>query len=136
MSTPKNMSVSKQRTARPGAFRRRDATGHLEPKYAADLHAKSGKDAKGNDPAFIGGRARSTDELAESLGEEFVESATSAESTAERSPNDDIVTEESGGPFVVTNAKIEFAKGTDASNPEDSTREPFPKSSSVWAGFR
>jgi hypothetical protein len=136
MSTAKKLGASKQRTLTPGEIRRRDATGHLEPTYAADLHAKSGKDAKGNDPAFIGAGARSRDELAESLGEEFVESATSAESTAERSPNDDIFTEESGGPFVTTNAKIEFAKGTDASNPEDATREPFPKSSAVLAGFR
>ena len=43
---------------------------------------------------------------------------------------DQIVAEESGGPFIETTGAIEFARGTDASNPRDATREPFPKTSS------
>ena len=38
-----------------------------------------------------------------------------------------VVDEETGGPFVETSGAIEFAEGTDASNPEDAKREPFPK---------
>jgi len=105
---------------------RRDATGHLDPKYAADLRAKSlesgGKD---DDRAFIGGK-RSHDSLAENLGEEFVSSATSGEEAGEDALNA-VTTEESGGPFVVTTAGEEMADGVDASNPDDATREPFPK---------
>ena len=37
-----------------------------------------------------------------------------------------IVPEESGGPFVETSAGTEFAGGTDESNIEEATREPFP----------
>jgi hypothetical protein len=36
------------------------------------------------------------------------------------------VPEEDGGPFVVTRDEDELAGGTDESNPEDATREPFP----------
>jgi hypothetical protein len=35
--------------------------------------------------------------------------------------------EEVGGPFVESSSKQEFAEGSDASNPADATREPFPK---------
>ena len=37
-----------------------------------------------------------------------------------------VVPEESGGPFVETSAGTEFAGGTDESNIEEATREPFP----------
>jgi len=123
MTTPK-----KPGPAKPPEMKRRDATGHLDPKYAAELRAKSGKDDMGNDRAFLNGAARSKDSLAESLGEEFVASATSGESEAERAPNEEFVSEEVGGPFVITTGKKEFAKGTDPSNPKGATREPFPKS--------
>ncbi|HET6280474.1 MAG TPA: hypothetical protein VFH73_05895, partial [Polyangia bacterium] len=68
--------------------------------------------------AFIpdpdGGHARTSDTLAETLAEDFVQSATSGEAT-----NDDVfdsvVPEDSGGPFVETSSAQEFARGTDAS---------------------
>ena len=106
---------------------RRDATGHLDPKYAAELHALSreGEDHS-TDRAFVEG-TRSADGLAEELAEEFVESATSGEEEGEESLNED-VPEDTGGPFVQTTGGTEFADGTDASNPEEATREPFPKS--------
>ena len=106
---------------------RRDATGHLDPKYAADLRAKSKEGAsKDDDRAFLGGKQRAHDSLAENLGEEFVKSATSGEESGEDDLNA-VTTEESGGPFIVTSAGEEMADGTDASNPGDATREPFPK---------
>jgi hypothetical protein len=107
---------------------RRDATGHLDPKYAADLRKRSLESAeRGEDVAFLG-RAKSSDSLVEALGEEFLESATSGEDATLEALNQD-VPEEEGGPFVVTRGKDEFARGRDPSNPRGSTREPFPKAS-------
>jgi hypothetical protein len=65
------------------------------------------------------------DDLAEELGEEFVESATSGEQAAE-DIRDAELPEESGGPFVETTAKTEFAYDTDASNPKTAKRAAFP----------
>jgi len=38
-----------------------------------------------------------------------------------------VVDEELGGPFVQSSEKDEFGDEPDASNPNDATREPFPK---------
>jgi hypothetical protein len=103
--------------------RRRDGSGHLDPHYAADLRRQSGRpEAEG--VGFVGG-AHSNDDLAEALGEQFVEAATTGEDAAEEMLDQE-VTEERGGPFVRSNAGIEFADGTDGSNPKGSKREPFP----------
>jgi len=75
------------------------------------------------------GKSRTRDDFAEELGEDFVGSATSGEEQA-LEVRDSIIDEESGGPFVTTPAKREFAEGVDASNPEDAFREPFPSSQS------
>jgi hypothetical protein len=72
-----------------------------------------------------GGPARTSDELAESMAEEFLQAATSGEDTAE-DVLDQVVAEELGGPFVETSALEEFAGGTDESNPPDAEREPLP----------
>ncbi len=69
-------------------------------------------------------RGAADDDLAEELGEEFVESATSGEQAADM--RDEEVPEESGGPFVETSGRSEFAYGTDASNPKDAECAPFP----------
>jgi hypothetical protein len=108
---------------------RRDATGHLDPKYAADLRKRSleSSSERGEEVAFLE-RAKSSDPLVETLGEEFLESATSGEDATLEALNRD-VPEEEGGPFVVTRGKDEFARGRDPSNPRGSTREPFPKAS-------
>jgi hypothetical protein len=127
MTTPKKPGTSNHGALKPEEIKRRDATGHLDPKYAADLRAKSGKDERGNDRAFLNGHARSNDPLAESLGEQFVSSATTGESEAERAPSEDFVSEDVGGPFVITSGQKEFGKGIDRSNPKGATREPFPK---------
>ena len=62
--------------------------------------------------------------LSEMLGESFIEAATSGEATV----YDQVLIEESGGPFIETEGDVEFADGTDESNPPRATREPFPKS--------
>jgi hypothetical protein len=70
-------------------------------------------------------RGAADDDLAEELGEEFVQGATSGEQAAQ-DIRDEEVPEESGGPFVETSGRSEFAYGTDASNPKDAERAPFP----------
>jgi hypothetical protein len=67
------------------------------------------------------------DDLAEELGEEYVESATSGEQSAE-AVRDAEMPEETGGPFVETSATTEFGYDTDASNPKGAKRAPFPTS--------
>jgi hypothetical protein len=80
-----------------------------------------------------GGAAHSDDDLAESLAEEFVSAATSAEEASE-DVRDEILTEELGGPFLEVPASDEFDRAPDASNPEDADREPFPRA--VRAPYR
>jgi hypothetical protein len=106
--------------------RRRDALGHLDPKYAADLRRQSGPRGRedGEEGAFLE-HPRSTDDLAESFGEQFVEAVTSGEDGGE-DVLDQEVAEERGGPFVESTGGAEFADGTDASNPKGAKREPFP----------
>src|SRR5580658_492127 len=104
-------------------LRRRDGAGHLDPKYAADLRRQSGRpDSEG--VGFLAS-SRSTDDLAEALGEQFIEGATTGEGAAEEQLDQE-VPEERGGPFVRSNAGTEFAEGVDRSNPKGAKREPFP----------
>jgi hypothetical protein len=133
-STRPGASAAKKRTASAPAavakvtpIHRRDGTGHLDPQYAAMLREKSleGR-VRDGDEAFIGRSGRSTDNLAEALGETWVETATSGEDDQENAFNQS-VPEDEGGPFVTTTAGQEFAEGIDASNPKRSKREPFPK---------
>jgi hypothetical protein len=120
------VAVPKANAKSNGAIARRDATGHLNPEYAADLRARIHQSAEdvGNQPAFLR-NARSHDPLAEELGEEAVLTMTSGEDQSNRL-QDMEVEEESGGPFVTTSGREEFARGTDDSNPADAFREPFP----------
>ena len=127
-------SVAPQKTKKPSqrprptanGVHRRDRAGHLDPKYAADLRKKS---AEGKEPedkgAFLSG-ARSPDDLAEGLGEDTVGTMTSGEDEGAES-RDQFADEEIGGPFVESSGKNEFADDSDESNPDDATREPFPK---------
>jgi hypothetical protein len=113
----------------PKPVTRRDATGHLDPKYERDLleESRENQEDHGSTSAFIR-RPRTGDELGEELGEAFVQSATSGED-AEMDRQDRVTSEEQGGPFVRSSAAEEFASGTDASNVAGATREPFPKTS-------
>ena len=113
--------------AKTAPIHRRDGAGHLDASYAATLREKSREgQVRDRDDAFIGRAGRSKDDLAEVMGETWVETATSGEDE-----NEDVfnqrVPEDEGGPFVTTTAGQEFAEGTDASNPKRSKREPFPK---------
>jgi hypothetical protein len=106
---------------------RRDATGHLDPEYQRKLLEESGKDTDADGKAFLIG-SHSTDELAEELGESFIQAATSGED-AEGDRHERVVAEEAGGPFVPSSAGQEFAGGTDESNIAEATREPLPRTS-------
>ncbi len=72
------------------------------------------------------GPAHSDDDLAETLAEEFIVAATSAEEPGE-DVRDEVVPEELGGPFVEVPASEEFDRAPDPSNPPDAEREPFPR---------
>jgi hypothetical protein len=109
----------------PAPAPRRDATGHLNPKYAADLRARSKESTPPPDADSFVKKSKSSDPLAEELGEGFVRTAVSGEDTLEEA-SDEVTTEESGGPFLDSPAQTEFAQGTDASNPKDAEKEPFP----------
>ncbi len=106
---------------------RRDATGHLDPHYAAELLANSKALAEPKEGVAFFSSAIRRDPLAEELGEAFLRTATGGEDDEDLG---EIVPEESGGPFIETTGAIEFAHDTDASNPRGATREPFPRTSS------
>ena len=73
-----------------------------------------------------GNRSATDVELAEELAEDFVAGATGSDDPAS-SLREAPQIEEVGGPFLEEETgDEELAKGTDASNPEDATREPFP----------
>lgn len=121
------MSSKSTQSTPPEAHKvqRRDANGHIDPQYAKELLAKSGHSTNtAGEEAFLHGSKGHT-ELAEELGENFVASATAGEDvTADQ--DDELSEAERGGPYVITTEQQEFAAGTDASNPKDATREPFP----------
>ncbi len=104
----------------------RDGAGHLSASVAADLLARSKDEGAppADERAYLRG-AHSEDPMAERLGESFVEAATSGEDASDGALAE-IDVEESGGPFVETTSETEVADDTDASNPTEATREPFP----------
>ena len=106
---------------------RRDATGHLDPEYQRKLLEQTGYADDGDAKAFIDG-SQADEELAEELGETFVQAATTGED-AEGDRHERVVEEEAGGPFVPSSAGQEFAGGTDESNIAEATREPLPRTS-------
>jgi hypothetical protein len=126
---PKRAATARKSSSKgkqpPSAPPRRDATGHLAAGYAADLRARSKESAPSAEASSFLSGSKSSDPLAEELGEEFVKTAVSGEDTAEEA-TDEVLLEESGGPFVETSAQTEFASGTDASNPKGAKKEPFP----------
>ncbi|MGC4089066.1 MAG: hypothetical protein QM756_14515 [Polyangiaceae bacterium] len=112
---------------RKASLKRRDATGHLDPTYQRDLLQKARAGREVEQRAFVEG-PMAPDDLAEELGEAFIESATTGEGS-ESERREQSTPEETGGPFVTTSAAEEFASGTDESNIAEATREPFPKTS-------
>jgi hypothetical protein len=106
---------------------RRDARPPVDPEH---LRRSDGADAFIGDPDE--GPSRSDDDLAEALGEQFVQSATSAGDVTDEAL-EQVVSEEIGGPFIESSPEEEFADGTDASNPPDATAEPLPRAVSGLA---
>jgi hypothetical protein len=77
-------------------------------------------------PDPTSGHRSATDvDLAEELAEDFVTGATSNDDAASND-REAVQVEEIGGPFLEEDAADEMALGTDASNPKDAAREPFP----------
>lgn len=124
-----------QQKARPPAkkagkpVRRQQSDGRLDPQYAANLLAKSGGNPNDQDAEAFLKHPRSTDALAENLGEGFLQGALAGEDDDRRYLDPDNP-EEDGGPFVETSAGDEFAYDTDESNPEDAEPAPFPTTQS------
>ena len=101
-----------------------DNAGHLDSARADRLLSRGEASPPLDGIAFVAGSA-SADDLAEELAEEAVVAMTSGGDQLVDDLNRD-VEEDWGGPFVVTSAAKEFAAGTDESNIEEATREPFP----------
>ena len=105
---------------------RKDGAGHVDPGHAKRLLALSQESRETREArSFVPGH-RSREAIAEELGEGAVTSMTSGEDSLPDAL-DESVDEENGGPFVETAASEEFADGTDESNIDGATREPFPK---------
>jgi hypothetical protein len=118
--------IVEQKAAHPGArpVDHRDGSGHLDRAYEKKLRARARDGVRPTERAFVHGSS-SANASAERAGEEFVLAATTGEEGG--APElEEMTPEESGGPFVATTGRAEFAHGTDASNPRDGTREPFP----------
>ena len=115
--------------AKPGAPVATGAVRHNHPPpEPAPPAARRGRSDDGT--AFMpdpeDGPARIDDTLAETLAEEYLESATRGEDVVEDAL-EEVVPEELGGPFVETSAADEFAEGIDGANPEDAEPEPLPR---------
>jgi hypothetical protein len=120
------MKSAKPKSERPRVTR--SDAGSERRGAAVEPHAR-GRSDDGN--AFIrdpsdGGPARTSDDLAENMAEDFVQAATSGEDASEDVLNE-MVPEELGGPFIETSGEEEFAAGTDPSNPPDAEPEPLPR---------
>jgi hypothetical protein len=119
--------MRKQRSGRHEVQGRAEAEGE-RPRRDVDMDRVLRADSA---DAFIrnpddGGPLNIDDDLAETLAEEFVHSATSGEDQTEAAL-DAMVPEEIGGPFIETGADEEFADGVDESNPADAEAEALPR---------
>jgi hypothetical protein len=116
---------TKQRASVKGERRAFDNAGRLDPQRASRLLELAAETrSPGADAAFVAGSG-ADDDLAEELGEGAVVAMTSGEDSVGADLNHD-VEEDWGGPFVESTASKEFASGTDESNIDEATREPFP----------
>ena len=122
----KSSSNSPAPRASKRAVVRKDGSGHVDPAHAKRLLALSRESREPREARTFVPGPHSREALAEELGEGAVTSMTSGEDSL-ADTLDENVDEEHGGPFVETAASEEFAEGTDESNIDGATREPFPK---------
>lgn len=101
-----------------------DASGHMDPRHARHLLELARRNRTPDGDAFVS-ESFTNDDLAEELAEAAVTSMTTGEDVLRQS-RDAEVDEERGGPFTQSTGSVEFASGTDESNIEEATREPFP----------
>jgi hypothetical protein len=118
------MARRKAEKAAPGNDNPSSRSAGVTPPDPEHLRRADRADAFIRDPED--GPAVVSDDLAESLAEEYLYAATSGEDMSDELL-DQVVPEEIGGPFIETTAADEFASGTDASNPADAEREALPR---------
>lgn len=110
--------------------RTEDTVGPTRPRRfeatAPDRAPERSDDANAFIPDPGKGPPRVPDELAESLGEEFVEAATTGEDPDEE-VLDATFSEEIGGPFIETTESEELGRSIDDANPSDAESEPLPR---------
>ncbi|GAC1581427.1 MAG: hypothetical protein NVS3B20_26700 [Polyangiales bacterium] len=122
MHTRDNLSAAKQ----PATPTRDSKLGRRIQRHVEEAaHARQNHDGDAFVPDPHSGPTHVRDDLAESLAEEFLSSATSAQETTE-DHRDQVLTEELGGPFIQGLAEEEFSHTVDETNPANGTREPFP----------
>jgi hypothetical protein len=118
-------------SARPTAAKAKDAKTKpaRPPAPRPPLLVKARKRSDDADAFFPDpgeGPARTRDDLAEVLAEDFIGAATSGndvlEDDLERETSDEL-----GGPFLVTSARVELADDIDESNPVGAEVEAFPR---------
>ena len=104
----------------PGAGLR-DGGGHLSARVVADLMARSRDqgEVSENGWAFLR-EARSSDRMAEQLGESFVDAATGGEEASDDAPDE---VEASGGLFVEAESETDSALDTDVPSAGGATGE-------------
>ena len=91
--------------------------------HTARLLAFGAKAAEPLGMAFLSGHRTYA---ADQFGEAFLQTATSGMDDGEYG-TEQVLIEESGGPFIESSAQVEFARGTDESNPAGAKVSPFPR---------
>jgi hypothetical protein len=119
------MSHKQTKPRRAAPSRANGASHGGQGRFTPHGHSRT-DDANAFMPDPEGGPAHIRDDLAESLAEEYLQSATRG-SEADDDALDGVVPEEIGGPFVETSAAEEFANDTDDMNPADAEPEPLPR---------
>jgi hypothetical protein len=110
---------------------KRSSGGGKRARPAGAVIAKPGRRGRSDDAdAFIrdpdsGGPVQSRDNLADTLGREFVTAATTGENAADEDLEQE-VPEEVGGPFLESKASREYDPQPDESNPVGATKEALP----------
>lgn len=122
-TTPKTKPPSRKKLPQP-------ARGAKRTRHTVSPRVQRPQAPEQPPEAFALDTPEGPDALAEALAEQYVENATGADDAAvER--HEELTTEESGGPFVVTTGDVEYADDLDDTNPLDARREPLPEVSAA-----